>query len=380
MAGDDERYEEHDEAIRRADYFRERTERLAARLVQADVTASTLRQELEQKRRGFSLLARMAPALSAKPGIVDKFEAATVHINPTLNMQRTAVLVPDDDGLYMPALLHGYPRREADAIRGCARSLPAAMLDPDQPVLLNAASERSPFAEVAEWLALPYFISMPVYLHGHVEAVLITGRLREQQPFSPPLGSGDAETVQGITGALSAILGQRRLSEFEHLAKHDPLTGVANLRGGRERLEHALDRSSASGHCVGLLFIDLDGFKPVNDELGHETGDRLLRIIAERMRRAVRDRDTVARIGGDEFLVILPGLGEPARVADVAQKLLASVERPVVIAERRLQVGASIGTACHPRDGATADALMRAADAAMYAAKRQGGNAIRQAG
>lgn len=376
MVGDDER----DEAARRADYFRERTERLAARLVQADVTASLLRHELEQKRRGFALLARMAPALSAKPGIVDTFEAATVHINPTLNMQRTAVLVPGDGDLYVPALLHGYPRAEADAIRDCPRPLPPTMLDPDRPVLLNAASERSSFAEVADWLALPYFISMPVYLHGQIEAVLVTGRLREQQPFNPALGNGDVETVQGITGALTAILGQRRLSEFEHLAKHDPLTGVANLRGGRERLTHALQQATEGGRCVGLLFVDLDEFKPVNDHYGHDTGDRLLRILAKRMRRAVRDRDTVARIGGDEFLAILPGLGEPARVADVARKLLASVERPVVIAERRLQVGASIGTACHPRDGATADALMRAADAAMYAAKRQGGNAIRQAG
>ncbi|MDX6274132.1 MAG: hypothetical protein QOJ92_1342 [Frankiales bacterium] len=167
----------------------------------------------------------------------------------------------------------------------------------------------------------------------------------------------------------------REASRHEYEASHDHLTGLTNraflLRAGAA----AIDASAAVGSCTGLLLIDLDHFKEVNDALGHGTGDRLLREVAGRLLHAVRGEGTVARLGGDEFAVLLPGLENP-QVADlVADRLLEILAQPMDCEGIKLSVEASIGVAAFPDDGLEVDELLRRADIAMYEAKESRGAA-----
>jgi diguanylate cyclase (GGDEF)-like protein len=161
-------------------------------------------------------------------------------------------------------------------------------------------------------------------------------------------------------------------ARIQFLAHHDTLTGLPNRVLLLDRLEFILASARRRGTMVGILYIDLDNFKTVNDSLGHAAGDALLRQVASRIEETLRAVDVVARLGGDEFLVVLPDLeGEQSPVA-VAEKLLAAVGAPVVLEGHGLAVSPSIGIAVFPRDGANADVLIRNADAAMYLAKDRG--------
>ena len=165
--------------------------------------------------------------------------------------------------------------------------------------------------------------------------------------------------------------------ELKRRAFLDPLTGLPNRLLFEDRLEHALARSQRDAGPtqprIAVLFVDLDGFKPVNDSLGHAAGDHVLRAIAERLRHVARERDTVARIGGDEFVLLLEDLRDETDAATFARRVVAAVSEPIEHHGRALQVNASVGIAVHPDHG-SGDRLMVHADAAMYAAKRAGGN------
>jgi diguanylate cyclase (GGDEF)-like protein len=161
------------------------------------------------------------------------------------------------------------------------------------------------------------------------------------------------------------------------MAHHDPLTGLPNRRLLYDRLEQALVRARRTTTLVGVLLVDLDAFKPVNDTYGHETGDEVLRATAERLTSCLRGADTVARFGGDEFVVVLDGLASKGDVAAVAVKIIEAVGQPIPLPSAEVplvvvQVGCSIGVALYPNDGADADTLIRLADAAMYQAKESG--------
>ena len=162
----------------------------------------------------------------------------------------------------------------------------------------------------------------------------------------------------------------RLQDELVRQAYHDGLTGLANRSLFRDRLEQALARSARAGGTVGVLILDLDGFKQVNDSLGHEAGDQLLRVVADRLTETVRATDTVARFGGDEFAMLLDQTDEALAVS-VARRALARLAEPAVVAGRELEVAASIGIALHAGE-AGGDELVRDADVAMYAAKDAG--------
>jgi len=164
---------------------------------------------------------------------------------------------------------------------------------------------------------------------------------------------------------------KRRL---HHLAYHDGLTGLPNRRLFADRLDRALAQARRSRARLAVMFIDLDRFKHINDALGHTTGDRMLGAVAERLRHAVRDNDTIARIGGDEFTVILSDLALPLAAGAVARKILRALERPFTIEGRELYISASIGISTYPEDGEDREALTRKADIAMYRAKELGRN------
>jgi len=172
----------------------------------------------------------------------------------------------------------------------------------------------------------------------------------------------------------AALQLQHDARRLEFLAHHDALTGLPNRAMFAERAREAVAHARRHDKTAALLFLDLDNFKQINDSLGHEVGDRLLELIAARLRAAVRGDDFVARIGGDEFCVLLQDIAEPREAAAVAQKLVHELGRPYRVGEHQLVSGASIGVACVPHDGEDIATLLRLADAAMYRAKERGRN------
>lgn len=165
-------------------------------------------------------------------------------------------------------------------------------------------------------------------------------------------------------------------ARMEFLAHHDPLTHLPNRMLLRDRIERALARARRDGHEAAVLFIDLDRFKTVNDSLGHALGDRLLQLFAERLRSCVRETDTVGRVGGDEFLVVIPDLREVNAAVPIAQKILDAMANDIQVDEHTIHITPSIGISAFPQDGADAQTLIANADAAMYNAKDNGRNNI----
>jgi len=164
----------------------------------------------------------------------------------------------------------------------------------------------------------------------------------------------------------------------ELLSQHDPLTGLPNRRLLPERLSQALARARRNSEIVAVLLIDLDEFKPINDQHGHKAGDEVLRLIADRLKGCLRITDTVVRYGGDEFIVVVECDAQTADVGAVAAKLLEVVSRPIPpvwttdLSAPNVSLSCSIGVSQHPRDGDDPDTLIKLADAAMYQAKQSG--------
>lgn len=178
-----------------------------------------------------------------------------------------------------------------------------------------------------------------------------------------------------IRKVAAEVSGQR--DELLQVVGHDQLTDLPQASVAADRLESALAHARRTGRKVALLFVDLDGFKGVNDTHGHAAGDEVLRRVASRMQAAVREQDTVARVGGDEFIVILTGLVDSAAAIRVADQIIAKVAEPFVWQSQTLSVGASIGIALYPDQAKDGDSLRRLADAAMYQAKHGGRNGWR---
>jgi diguanylate cyclase (GGDEF)-like protein len=161
------------------------------------------------------------------------------------------------------------------------------------------------------------------------------------------------------------------------LATEDALTGIPNRKAYMESLEQAIARAGQGGRKFTVMFMDLDGFKTVNDSLGHSAGDMLLKAFSRHLIQSVRREDTVARLGGDEFVVLLEGLGRPQEIENVAKNILGRMHDEFRIEGTPLRVTASIGIATYPEDGDTAEALLKSADMAMYDAKQNGRNMYR---
>jgi diguanylate cyclase (GGDEF)-like protein/PAS domain S-box-containing protein len=173
-----------------------------------------------------------------------------------------------------------------------------------------------------------------------------------------------------------ADISERKEAEerISHLAHHDILTGLQNRFSLEDRLEQALSFANRDHSMVAVFFIDLDRFKNINDSLGHHAGDKLLIEVSERLKKCVRESDIVARIGGDEFVIVLTAMHDTNQSAAIAESLLTQVSRPYFIDEHKLETSPSIGISIYPSDGSTVDELMRNADIAMYHAKEEGRN------
>lgn len=179
--------------------------------------------------------------------------------------------------------------------------------------------------------------------------------------------------------AIFSDISERKMAEerIEFLAHHDPLTRLPNRVLTRDRFSLAMMAAVRDKSCVAMLYIDLDSFKYVNDTFGHQVGDQLLLSVVERLKGHVRETDTISRQGGDEFMIILPGIKDTGIVHRITGEILDKLSSPFDIADQRIGISASIGVACYPQHGGDFDTLMKNSDAAMYAAKHSGKNAYR---
>lgn len=217
------------------------------------------------------------------------------------------------------------------------------------------------------------------FLHQRQDA---DGVIRQFEVVAMPLRDDWGELV-GVVKTMRDITEHRELLSTLHergqmleaRVSKDPLTGLANRELAMERIGHAIALAHRNRNQLGLLFIDLNQFKKINDTCGHEVGDQVLLKVAERLNEAVREGDTVARLGGDEFVVLLDRLASPEGAAVLGRKLLAALRKPMQLEAagvRKYEIGASIGISIYPRDGKDAETLLRNADTAMYRAKRDG--------
>ncbi len=232
---------------------------------------------------------------------------------------------------------------------------------------------RGPLYEAGDTGGIKVSLSVPIEVSGRVVAYFNLDNFSSPDAF-------DADTVQMAelfaqqVGALwrrfklEAELGRERRA-LEQLAFFDPLTGLPNRALLGDRLEQALFQSTRSGSPVALIFMDLDDFKGVNDALGHDDGDALLRAVAERLQRCVRAGDTVARWGGDEFIVLLPSIAKAEDAAGVARAILEGLRAPFTLSGYNLYSGASLGISVFPDSAGDADDLIKHADTALYRIK-----------
>jgi diguanylate cyclase (GGDEF)-like protein/PAS domain S-box-containing protein len=207
----------------------------------------------------------------------------------------------------------------------------------------------------------------------------VWSRRKNGEVFAEILTISAVKNAEGVTQnfvALFTDISQQKQHQhqLEHMAHYDTLTGLPNRVLLADRLQHAMVQSQRETSSLAVAFLDLDGFKHVNDRYGHRAGDEFLVALALRMKAALRDGDTLSRIGGDEFVVVMGGLQGAHDYEPVLERLLQAAADPVIIGQLTLQVSTSIGVTLYPQDGSDADVLLRHADQAMYVAKQSGKN------
>jgi diguanylate cyclase (GGDEF)-like protein len=287
------------------------------------------------------LLVRLAAALTEDFSVQDVVDRLAEELSTVVPVTGVGVLLADAEG-ERHVVSHARELEHAgDAVR-TVRSVP-----------LRRASER--------------FRALEVYATA-----------------SPETSRSESDNWQKLADVVASYLSiaHRRETEATSVARlqeaalHDPLTGLPNRRLLQDRLHLAQERMRRSGAAYGVLFCDLDGFKPINDQFGHQAGDQLLVELARRLERVVRPHDTVARVSGDEFVLLCEDLEGPQPAKDVADRVLTAVEAPFPRwgDEHRIRVGISVGiaVASHGAPEGSQEILDRA-DAAMYRAKRRGG-------
>jgi diguanylate cyclase (GGDEF)-like protein len=227
-------------------------------------------------------------------------------------------------------------------------------------------------------VALAVFAGVGAVGAGLLLARNMTGSLTKLVGLVDAVAAGDQVDIElnrkdELGDLADAIRAMASRDKAVRQANEDPLTGLANRRYLLQRMEAVLKADKP----ISVLFLDLDGFKPINDEHGHEMGDEALKVVAERFGACVRDSDVLSRIGGDEFVMMFNGLDDLKVLESRAKRVLELVNEPIWINDTRLKMGASIGISVAPKDGKTPEELLGTADEAMYAAKQGGKNAFR---
>ena len=332
---------------------------------------------LEAKRRSeqSSALLSLARALAAA-GTSREVATRLAHAVP---------LVVDCDrvGVCLWDAAHGVLVRRAVTTRDGTVNAEDTMWDPipdtplhrmikdlrAEPLFVDETIDDPQLLEMLTVLGLAATILVPLVSADSFLGLLIVSVFDHPERLRPTADLLDR--LSGVAAqATTALQNGRLVDEMTHQAMHDQLTGLANRLQFTGQLRDALSRAREEIHPLTLLYMDLDGFKPVNDEFGHDVGDQLLVAVAKRLASCTRAEDTVARLGGDEFAVLIDSQTAPADAEEVSDRLAAAVTQPFVIDGHQLHLGISIGRAVFPIDADDADGLLRCADAAMFSVKR----------
>jgi diguanylate cyclase (GGDEF)-like protein len=257
-----------------------------------------------------------------------------------------------------------------------------ALLTGPEVLELRAGTALPSYLASLASLGATSFVVLPLSYQRQLSGIIALGERFDLVPTEE-----DRDQIRRLADqAAVALANARMLEQVRELAYYDSLTGLPNRLSYKERLGYALEQASRNQRLVAAFFIDLDHFSRINDTLGHEVGDQLLRHVASRLRSCCREREDevgpalatlapeVARLGGDEFTVIMPGLHDAQDAAKLARRILSSFAQPVRVGTHEIFINASIGIAVYPYDGEDIDTLLMHADTAMYKAKEQGGS------
>lgn len=337
----------------------------------------TERKRTEEEMR---LLQGVTEAAAAAEDVHDALNVTLRRICETTGWSLAQAWIPNTDGTVIECSPAWYARdMDAERFRlastGLALALgegiPGRVLDSKRPCWIADVTQEANFTrrDLAQAVGIKAAMGVPVLVDNQVLAVL--------EFFIRTSTEHDARAVQLVSAVATQLASvmQRKLAEqrLHHLAHHDPLTDLPNRTLFNDRLRQAMYDANRYDRLLGVAFLDLDRFKTINDSLGHGVGDRLLQEVATRLWNILREGDTVARLSGDEFAIILTGLRNTSDAVRMAEKIVGSFVEPFRIDQHELHTGASVGVTVFPIDERNVDGLLRNADIAMYRAKKQGG-------
>lgn len=265
--------------------------------------------------------------------------------------------------------------------RGGTAMLDLFLIDPLIKIVgIIDASPQAPALAIAEKHGIPSFTNLAEAIEASRPCLAFNLTGDDSVTTYAEAQLGNTNVIGGFQARFlwNVITRLRQTNEqIFHLAHHDTLTTLPNRILFYDRLNQAMTRARRDKESVAVLFLDLDGFKLINDTLGHSAGDALLHEAAKRIMACVRDSDTVARMGGDEFTVILCNVRTPSSIDRVAKMIVEAIARPFMLNGKDCSVSVSIGIALYPDNGETAEQLVKISDAAMYLAKHSGKNCYR---
>ena len=227
-------------------------------------------------------------------------------------------------------------------------------------------------------LALVLQLDQTVALSPNCVLIRRDGQEAGIEDSAAPIHDRDGAIIGAVIVFRDVSMARKLALDMAHLAQHDVLTGLPNRVLLKERLNRAILLAKRNRTALAVLFLDLDGFKRINDSLGHAIGDSLLQSVAARLSAGLRESDTVSRLGGDEFVILLTAIARPEHAAMKAERLLTKIRRDHTVGEHQLRITASIGISTYPDDGADAEALLTDADMAMYVAKAHGRDRVQR--
>lgn len=365
--------------------IKDRSLRVSAILLDITTTKHYENAEQERARRIERYQDALLDCSNAKHATVEEaLHSAAEVASCTLETDQTSIWLFNED---KSALTCRYAYSPTSQIK----QAPAALQTKDFPTYISALSHPNPIAitharadnrtaELVDTYLIPNniysILDVPIFYDGDVAGVVCHEVIGKERVWAPH----EIEFSQAISNivALSLEIDKRKAIENElaHLAYHDVLTKLPNRSLFHDRLEQALRLADRTKTLAAILFLDLDNFKDINDSLGHEAGDQVLVKIARRLQNRLRDIDTVCRLGGDEFSMILGGFKNVKHVRDVVLKIYSDFQIPLDIQNQSLSVSSSIGISVFPDDGTTPEVLLRNADSAMYRAKEEGRNSF----
>ena len=327
------------------------------------------RAESEHRAGLLQLVAASGRAMASLEA--DKLLDAVVDASLALGFEGVELCIYDEPtGTWFGTRHRGMPEGYGDERRPITSGLAGAVREQRETLVVDDYSSWEGALEECRGAGFRSTVGTPIRAGDDIVAALVVGTTRPVTVARHEIECLELLAAQAGVG-LSNI---RLLEQIRHQAMHDSLTGLPNQLLFEDRVAQALAQSGRSGERVGVLFIDLDRFKKVNDSLGHDFGNELLKQVAGRLLGAVRKGDTVARMGGDEFTLLLPGIRRDEDATLTAGKLLDAFRAPFRVADHELFMTPSVGIALYPNDGLRYETLLKHADIAMYRAKARGGN------